>query len=232
MIKISKHLFHTNNLAAEGVTAYHSAGVPDMGTLSLCFKDDDAEANFLKHFLRLLNQKLLASRPVSFVLAEHYPKKQNRVRSKRLMFHQERKSAVLASEDVLELEVEFNEEGTIITGMVSLTADKLDYCLANLLNEYFVFGYIGQEDDCHRFPPDAELWLKAMVQTYSTSSNRFELDYPNFARWLLQDGQFLYEIGLNSQSQHILTFYGQEKALTELEELLTNQIGKYPIRSI
>jgi hypothetical protein len=111
--------------------------------LGFYFKDDDIESTEFKHFFKNFNKILLDENEVFFVLIELYPKKKNRVRSKRLMFYEERKE--IGENNVSEAEIEFIDDETVLTGTARLTAENIDYCLHNLFNEYFSFGFVNKK---------------------------------------------------------------------------------------
>ena len=114
-------LYKTDNILEPGFFNFeHSktflsdtdvAGIQKVKGIGFYFKEDDIESTEFRHFFKSFNRMLLEENGIYWVLAEIYPKKRNRVRSKRLMFYEERKE--IGEENVLEKEVEFNSGETI-----------------------------------------------------------------------------------------------------------------------
>jgi predicted nucleotidyltransferase len=229
MIEIHK----TNNLLEKGffnfeyskefLTETDSESLRKVKGLGFYFKDDDIESTGFNHFFKNFNKILIDENNIYFVLTEIYPKKRNRVRSKRLMFYEERKE--IGEENVLETEVEFKDDETIIAGAAKLAGENFDYCPKNLLNEYFSFGYIiNKEKD--KFKENFNRLSEKIVKEFSNSPKRFQINYLKLANFLLDEGVLIYRITFDGRSIQSLEIYGLDKEIEELEELVENKLDK------
>ena len=231
-------LYKTDNLLEPGFFNFeHSktflsdtdlAGIQKVKGIGFYFKEDDIESTEFRHFFKSFNRMLLEENDVYWVLAEIYPKKRNRVRSKRLMFYEERKE--LGEESVLEKEVEFNGGETIIIGAAELTEENLDYCMNKLFNDYFSFGYVINKSK-NRFRETAGQKFETIVKEFSNSDKQFQANYLKLAGFLLEEGALIYRVALDGKSNQILEVYGPEKDIEKLEGMVEGRLNeKYYFR--
>jgi hypothetical protein len=230
MIEIHK----SDNLLAKGffnfeyskerLLAADRADIARVKAIGFYFQDDDVEATEFKHFFKKFNRALLQEHEVYLVLAEAYPKKKNRVRSKRLMFYQEREG--LGEANLLEAEIEFIGGQTLLIGAARLTEDNLDYALSRLINDFFIFGYaVGKGS-----PGLGHAALAQIIQSCSNSAQKYEPNYLKLSNLLLPVGQLLFRIALDGKSKQSLEAYGLDNAMERLERLVEGELGGYYLR--
>jgi len=230
MIEIHK----TDNILSEGFFNFaHSkeylsktdfTNISKIKGLGFYFKEDDIESTEFKHFFKSLNKLLLNEDAVYLVLIEIYPKKRNRVRSKRLMFYEERKE--LGEENILESEIEFIGNETIIIGAVKITEDNFDYCMDNLVDEYFSFGYIVCKKK-DRFQNDVNQIFEKIIKDFSNSDKAFQINYLKLSNYILKEGSLIYRITLDGKSNQSLEIYGSDSDIEKLENRVENQLNKF-----
>lgn len=187
------------------------------------FKEDDIESTEFKHFFKSFNKILLNENEIYLVLIEIYPKKRNRVRSKRLMFYEERKE--LGEENILEAEIEFKGDETIIIGAVKITEGNFDYCMDNLVNEYFSFGYVVNKNK-DRFKNDVGQIFDKIVKGFSNSDKAFQINYLKLSNYILKGGSLIYRVMLDGKSNQSLEIYGFDSDIEKLEERVENQLNE------
>ena len=187
------------------------------------FKDDDIESTEFNHFFKSFNKILLADNEIYFVLTEIYPKKKNRVRSKRLMFYEESKE--IGEENILEAEIEFVDSKTLLIGGAKLTEKNLDFCTKNLFNDYFSFGYVVNKKK-DRFRENFRENFEKIIKEFSNSDKRFQVNYLKLSNYLINENDLIYRIMLDGRSNQSLEIYGLNKGISRLEELIENKLNK------
>ena len=229
MIEIHK----TENLLKEGffnfeyskefLTINELEGINKVKGLGLYFKDDDIESREFKHFFRSFNSFLLEEYEVYFTLIELYPKKSNRIRSKRKLFYNNQEE--IGEDNIIETEVKFLDEETILTGVVKLTRNNFDYCTNHLINSLFSFGYVIKKGK-ELFGGEVNQTLEKIVKEFSNSTKRYQINYLKLVNSILEDQSVIYRIALDGRNNQSIELYGLEKEIKEIEEIVNNKLRK------
>jgi len=140
------------------------------------------------------------------------------------MFYEERKE--LGEENILESEIEFIGDETIIIGAVKVTEYNFDYCMDNLVNEYFSFGYVECKKK-DRFQNDVNQIFDKIIKDFSNSDKTFQINYLKLSNYILKEGSLIYRVALDGKSNQSLEVYGASSDIEKIEDRVENQLNKF-----
>lgn len=161
-IQIIEDLFKFEDLNIEAFRAQLDG--PDMKRLQPIHTLVVEEKAFVREELpRALKEILLmhlGNGDAYWVLIENYPQAKSAIRSKKGLFY-EHKSA-LGPDVIFQLEYDTAPGESLLAGMIRLTNENLDYCIATLWDSRFAFGLIvsGSSAD---FAKEYETLLRSAI---------------------------------------------------------------------
>ncbi|GJL61329.1 MAG: hypothetical protein NPIRA03_41860 [Nitrospirales bacterium] len=173
------------------------------------------ETSFLEFdvFLKQLFKILLSKYKIYLILSENYPDSINRLRSyKKLLYKREEK---IGKENLHQTEVEIGNKKSILTSIIKVDENNLDYCVQNLIDSLFRFGLIVKKGK-RSFRESKEEYLQEIIKEKANINNRLELNLLKVAESNKSSNSFIIRIQSDGRDNISIEIYGSKKEVDEL----------------
>lgn len=187
-------------------------GLQEIKGVSFYVKGEDSILEF-DVFLKQLFKILLPNYKIYLILSENYPDSINRLRSyKKLLFKGDEK---VGKDNLHQTEVEIGNKQSILTSIVKVDENNLDYCIQNLINSLFRFGLIVERGK-RSFRESKEEYLQEIIKEKANIDKRLELNLLKVAESNKSSNSFIIRIQSDGRDNISIEIYGSKKEVDEL----------------
>lgn len=112
---------------------------------------------------------------------------------------------------------------TVLTSIVKLTPENLKYCIENLIDSLFQFGYIVQKEK-RSFAGNKTKFLTTIIKDKAQIDTRVHLNLLKIAAAFLKGSSFLLRILYDGKDNTSIELLGCNKNLGNLSSKLKDQL--------
>lgn len=220
---LTKDDFFNFDFSKSSLSTFEIGKLKKIEGVAFYFKNDP-DSVAINEFLKRSLLTLLPDHKIYFLFFEKFPARKSRIRSHQKLF--KKTVPTLGEKNLTELEVEVREEQSVLSALITLSSDNIDFVLTSLITSLFSFGYIVEKGS-RSFKTNKENFLRKIVLSYSSVTNsKLHTNYLKLTSHITNENSAIFRLVLDGRNNQIFEFLGTEFKVKNLSSKLESGLGK------
>ena len=185
----------------------------------------DYMETFFENLLKKILASLLKSFKIYLIYIESKAQPKSKIRSYKKMFYQERKNNLLHENDLHDREIDINPKESLMTGLITLSEQNMNYVLKHLINSNFRFGYLVKKGK-KSFPKNMDSFLGEIINYLDGRSNISRLNFTDLLLSQVKKNKNIFRIPFSVNDKDFIEFLVREED-EEINKTLLSVEQKY-----
>lgn len=211
MVKTSRHNFNLKKFPLS-ISELDESEMNRLSKTSVIeFKINDYSNHLFDKLLKSLLNTIIKTHKLYFIYVENLPQKRNKIRSLKKLFRSHKSK--LGRTNLFELEIDLESNKSIISALVKINKSNIDYCIDELINSNFSFGYAILKDK-RSFPTNRTDFINKQISNKLEGRKTFKVNLLKSISQNLNVNKMIFDIKTSGRDEEIIEIF-YKKNITE-----------------
>ena len=180
------------------------------------FKINDYSDCLFEKLLKNLMNTIIKTHKLYFIYFESLPQKKTQIRSFKKIFRSHKSK--LGKVNLFELEVDIEPNKSIISALVKIDKNNIDYCIDELINSNFSFGYATLKDK-RSFPVNKTEFINKHILNKLEGRKLFKVNLLKSISQNLNANKIIFDLKISGRDEEIIEIFFKDKIIEGISQV-------------